>query len=106
MECSTAWGKNWSLKAVACSPCFNLSCHPASIFRSLFWPSQELLQLPLRSDGHQTQAAGAGGRSGRAEGVQVIRQAGEADLNLVAAAHGGGDDVQQAIAACDHNGAG
>ena len=60
----------------------------------------------LRFDGYHVQGAGAlAGREG-AEGVQVVGQAGERELDLVVAAEGGADLVQHAVAARDDDGAG
>ena len=50
-----------------------------------------------------TYGAGAGRGSDGAEGVQVVGQVGERDLDLVAAAEAGADGVHQAVAAGDHN---
>src|ERR1700722_16460349 len=41
-----------------------------------------------------------------AEGVQVVGQVGEGELDLVAAAEAGADFVQQAVVACDQDCAG
>src|ERR1700688_2254614 len=64
------------------------------------------LKTALRSRRHQVQGAWVLGSCVSAEGVQVVGEVGEGELDLVAAAESGTDLVQQAVAARDQNCAG
>ena len=56
--------------------------------------------------GYQVEGAGAGGRGDRAEGIQAVGDVGERELELIAAAEGGVDGVEQAVTASNDNRAG